>query len=105
MLTMIALFSYSKGWCQSSSSTGGCDSVLIAYDDLRTANIKMTQLKYANQKINLMDSIIKVDSVELNSLKVNNNKLVKNNKKIKTQRNIIFTTAIGLLGVIIGIIL
>ena len=105
MLTMIALLSYSKGWCQSNSSTGGCDSVLVAYDDLRTANIKMTQLKYANQKINFMDSIIKVDSVKLNSLKVINNNLIKNNKKIKKQRNTISTITIGLLGVIIGIIL
>lgn len=105
MLTMIALSSYSKGWCQSNSSTGGCDSVLVAYDDLRTANIKMIKLKYANQKINFMDSIIKVDSVELNSLKVINNNLIKNNKKIKKQRNTVSIITVGLLGVIIGMIL
>lgn len=105
MLVMIALSSYSRSWYQSNSSTGGGDSVLVAYDDLRTANIKMTQLKYANQKINIMDSIIKVDSVELNSLKVINNNLNKTNKKIKKQRNTISAIAIGLLGVIIGMIL
>lgn len=90
---------------QSSSSTGGVDSVMIAVEDLRTANIKMTQLKYAKKEIEIKDSIIKVDSIEIENLKSSVNDLNKKYNKIKKQRNILGISVIGLLGVIIGQIL
>lgn len=89
---MIAVLNCSKCWCQSNESpipsTGG-DSVTIAYSDLRIANAKMMQLKFANEKIDKLNSIVKLDSCEIIALK-NNLKISDiNNTKLRKQRNIL----------------
>lgn len=100
---MIALLSYSTSWCQSNvslSSTGEqcgkSDSVLISYDDIRTVNAKLIQLKYEkeiNDSLRVIikndDKIIKEYNNNIKSLNANINKTIK-------QRNII-----GLGGLII----
>lgn len=88
---MIAVLNCSKCWCQSNEpsipSTG--DSVMIAYSDLRIANAKMMQLKFANEKIDKLNSIVKLDSCEISALK-NNLKISDiNNTKLRKQRNIL----------------
>ena len=93
---MIALLSYSTSWCQSNvslSSTGEqcgkSDSVLISYDDIRTVNAKLIQLKYEkeiNDSLRVIikndDKIIKEYNNNIKSLNTNINKAIK-------QRNII----------------
>ena len=93
---MIALLSYSTSWCQSNislSSTGEqcgkSDSVLISYDDIRTVNAKLIQLKYEkeiNDSLRVIikndDKIIKEYNNNIKSLNTNINKTIK-------QRNII----------------
>lgn len=62
---------------------------MIAYSDLRIANAKMMQLKFANEKIDKLNSIVKLDSCEISALK-NNLKISDiNNTKLRKQRNIL----------------
>ena len=89
---MIALLNCSKCWCQSNKSsipsTGG-DSVTIAISDLRIANAKMMQLKFANEKIDKLNNIVKLDSCEISALKNNLKISDNNNTKLRKQRNIL----------------
>ena len=103
LLIMIALLSYSTSWCQSNSSLSSTgeqcvksDSVLISYNDIRTVNSKLIELKYEKEIndslrviINNDDKIIKEYNNNIKSLNANINKAIK-------QRNII-----GLGGLII----
>lgn len=104
---MIACTTYSRNSLVSSNSFyGGVgDSVLVAIEDLRTASIKMTQLNYELQKNAVLDSIIKVDSLQIKNLEEENKVLVDKNKKTKTQRNTLGIISIGFIGIIIGLIL
>lgn len=82
LLITIVLLSYSKCWSQNEvSSLQGGDSVLVAISDLKLANIKMTQLKFANEKIVTLSNIVKTDSCEIEVLKTINEELKKQNAK------------------------
>uniref|UniRef100_A0AAU8MIB3 Hemolysin XhlA n=1 Tax=Geladintestivirus 1 TaxID=3233133 RepID=A0AAU8MIB3_9CAUD len=107
LLLTIALLTYSKSYATNSIlSTGGeQDSALVSIEDLRKANIKMTQLKYAKQEIILKDSIIKVDSVYIEKLKKSNIDITNKAKTYKVQRNTVTSISVLLLGIIIGIVL
>ena len=95
-MIMIVLLSYSTSWCQSNvslSSTGEqcgkSDSVLISYDDIRSVDSKLIQLKYEkeiNDSLRVIisndDKIIKEYNNNIKILNTNINKVIK-------QRNII----------------
>lgn len=77
MIVLLCNCSYS--WCQSDapdtlSSTGGVnirDSVLIAIDDIKTANAKMIELKYEKQINANLREVIRTDSVLIDAMRIN----------------------------------
>ena len=91
------------------SSTGEVvqeDSVLISYDDLKVVNGKLIELKYEKETNNILRTIIRNDSLIIDTLTIDNirltsdiQKLNKSNKKYKKQRNIGF--GVGIIGIII----
>lgn len=91
------------------SSTGEVvqeDSVFISYDDLKVVNGKLIELKYEKETNNILRTIIRNDSLIIDTLTINNirltsdiHKLNKSNKKYKKQRNIGF--GVGIVGIII----
>ena len=104
---MIALSNCSLSWSESKntsyiSSTGdvkqvnneGDSLVLVPIEDLKLANMKMTELKY-EKEINLnLRNIIRNDSCiisDYEKLNVQNKKTI---KKVKTQRNVVGGVAI-----------
>ena len=90
------------------SSTGEVvqeDSVLISYNDLKIVNGKLIELKYENETNNILKTIIRNDSLIIDTLTVNNLRLIseiqtfnKSNKKYKKQRNI--GLGVGIAGII-----
>ena len=91
------------------SSTGEVvqeDSVFISYDDLKVVNSKLIELKYEKETNNILRTIIRNDSLIIDTLTIDNirltsniQKLNKSNKKYKKQRNIGF--CVGIIGIII----
>ena len=91
------------------SSTGEVvqeDSVCISYDDLKVVNGKLIELKYEKETNNILRTIIRNDSLIIDTLTIKNirltsdiQKLNKSNKKYKKQRNIGF--GVGIIGIII----
>lgn len=82
------------------------DSVFISYDDLKVVNGRLIELKYEKETNNLLRTIIRNDSLIIDTLTINNirltsdiHKLNKSNKKYKKQRNIGF--GVGIIGIII----
>ena len=108
---MIVLLNYSINSYSdtiNNSSTGELeqkDSVFISYDDLRTVNCKFIELKYEKETNNVLRTIIRNDSLIIDTLTVDNLRLTsevqtlnKSNKKYKKQRNVGF--GIGIVGII-----
>ena len=108
---MIALLSYSINLYANDyhiSSTGEVvqeDSVLISYNDLKIVNGKLIDLKYEKKTNNILRTIIRNDSLIIDTLTINNLRLTsevqtlnKTNKKYKKQRN--FGFGIGIAGII-----
>ena len=90
---MIVLLSYSSSWSEDNahpSFTGEVtqDSVLVAVDDLRAANVKMIELRYEKEINNSLKEIIKNDSVAIVALREDNNIAAAEAKKYKRQRNV-----------------
>lgn len=95
------------------SSTGEVvreDSVLISYDDLKVVNGKLIELKYEKETNNILRTIIRNDSLIIDTLTVNNFKLTsevqtlnKSNNKYKKQRNVGF--CVGIVGIIATILM
>ena len=91
------------------SSTGEVteeDSVSISYTDLKIVNSKLIELKYEKETNNILRTIIRNDSLIIDTLTINNirltsdiQKLNKSNKKYKKQRNVGF--GVGIIGIII----
>ena len=91
------------------SSTGEVvqeDSVFISYNDLKVVNGKLIELKYEKETNNILRTIIRNDSLIIDTLIIDNirltsdiQKLNKSNKKYKKQRNVGF--GIGIVGIII----
>ena len=91
------------------SSTGEViqeDSVFISYDDLKVVNGKLIELKYEKETNNILRTIIRNDSLIIDTLTIDNirltsdiQKLNKANKKYKRQRNVGF--GVGIIGIII----
>ena len=113
---MIALLSYSINLYANDyhiSSTGEVvqeDSVLISYNDLKVVNGKLIELKYEKETNNVLRTIIRNDSLIIDTLTINNLRLTsdvqilnKSNKKYKKQRNIGF--GIGIAGIITTILI
>ena len=100
MIVLLGCFINSYGNTINNSSTGELeqkDSVFISYDDLRTVNCKLIELKYEKETNTILRKIIKNDSIIIDTLIINNNKLTsdiqnlhKLNNKYKKQRNIGF---------------
>ena len=90
------------------SSTGEVidkDSIYISYTDLKIVNSKLIELKYEKETNTVLRKIIKNDSIIIDTLIINNNKLTsdiqnlhKVNNKYKKQRNIGF--GVGIAGII-----
>ena len=90
------------------SSTGEVvqeDSVLISYNDLKVVNGKLVELKYEKETNNILRTLIRNDSLIIDTLTINNLRLTsevkilnKSNKKYKKQRNVGF--GIGIVGII-----
>ena len=113
---MIALLSYSINLYANDyhiSSTGEVvqeDSVFISYDDLRTVNCKLIELKYEKETNNVLRNIIRNDSLIIDTLTTDNIRLISNvqtlnksNNKYKKQRNVGF--GIGIVGIITTILM
>lgn len=108
---MIALLSYSINLYANDyhiSSTGEVvqeDSVLVSYNDLKVVNGKLIELKYEKETNNILRTIIRNDSLIIDTLTIDNIRLAndiqrlnKANKKYKKQRNIGF--GVGMTGII-----
>ena len=90
------------------SSTGEVvqeDSVLISYNDLKVVNGKLFELKYEKETNNILRTIIRNDSLVIDTLTIDNLRLTtkiqtlnKLNKKYKKQRNVGF--GIGIAGIV-----
>ena len=90
------------------SSTGEVvqeDSVLISYNDLKVVNGKLIELKYEKETNNILRTIIRNDSLVIDTLTIDNLRLTtkiqtlnKLNKKYKKQRNVGF--GIGIAGIV-----
>lgn len=95
------------------SSTGKVvkeDSVLVSYNDLKVVNSKLIELKYEKETNNILRTIIRNDSLIIDTLTINNLRLTsevktlnKSNKKYKKQRNTGF--GIGIVGIITTILM
>jgi hypothetical protein len=90
---MIVLCLYSSSLLANNSRvpfTGGehKDSVYVSYDNLRVANAKMIELEYQKQINAKLNDIVISDSIIKETLKKNNNELLKTNNKYKKQLNI-----------------
>ena len=95
------------------SSTGEViqkDSVLISYNDLKVVNCKLIELKYEKETNNVLKTIIRNDSLIIDTLTINNIRLTSNiqtlnntNKRYKKQRNVGF--GIGIVGIITTILM
>ena len=104
MIVLLSCFINSYGNTINNSSTGELehkDSVLISYDDLRTVNYKLIELKYKKETNNVLKNIIRNDSLIIDTLTIDNLKLTsevqilnKLNKKYKKQRNVGFSFGI-----------
>ena len=86
------------------------DSVFISYNDLRTVNCKLIELKYEKETNNILRTIIRNDSLIIDTLTIDNIRLISNvqtlnksNKKYKKQRNVGF--GIGIVGIITTILM
>ena len=86
------------------------DSVLISYNDLKVVNGKLIELKYEKETNNVLRTIIRNDSLIIDTLTINNLRLTskvktlnKSNKKYKKQRNVGF--GIGRAGIIVTILM
>ena len=81
------------------------DSVLISYNDLKVVNGKLVELKYKKETNNILRTIIRNDSLVIDTLTIDNLRLTteiqtlnKSNKKYKKQRNVGF--GIGIAGIV-----
>ena len=86
------------------------DSVLISYNDLKVVNGKLVELKYKKETNNILRTIIRNDSLVIDTLTIDNLRLTteiqtlnKSNKKYKKQRNAGF--GIGIAGIIATILM
>lgn len=113
MLIMIVLLNYSiNSYGNDNISFTGepdSDSTLIAYSDLKIVNSKLIELEF-QKEINLkLQSIIKLDSIVIDTLLFNNNYLITENNKVnkkakryKKQRNV--AIGVGIVGIITTIV-
>ena len=113
---MIVLLSYSINLYASDyhiSSTGEVteeDSVSISYTDLKIVNSKLIELKYEKETNSILRTIIRNDSLIIDTLIFDNTRLTnkvqtlnKTNKKYKKQRNVGFS--VGIIGIITTILI
>ena len=112
VLITIALISCLSSSLQSrantSFSTGGVypdDSVLVSYNDLRSANAKIIELKYTKEINSKLKDIIKNDSIiqvkQANVINTTNKKV----KRFKNERNVFAgVSIISILAVIISVL-
>ena len=107
---MIALLSYSMNSLANEGdtipSTGGQDSILIAYDDLRKVNGKLIELEYEKKINNNLRNIIHNDSIAIDNLKSGIDRVYseadKRVKKAKKERNI--AGGVGIVAIVLLII-
>ena len=108
---MIALLSYSINLYANNyhiSSTGEIvqeDSILISYNDLKVVNGKLIELKYEKETNNILRTIIRNDSLVIDTLTIDTFRLAtevqtlnRSNKKYRKQRNAGF--GIGIIGIV-----
>lgn len=80
-------------------STGGQDSVLIAYDDLRKVNSKLVELEYEKNINKHLSSIIYNDSIAIhglrNRIQTMETDCERRVKNVKRERNIVSGIGIG----------
>lgn len=107
---MIALLSYSMNSLANEGdtipSTGGQDSVLIAYDDLRKVNSKLVELEYEKEINKNLRNIITNDSVAINNLRSRiydmDRDCDRRIKQVKKERNI--AGGIGIVAIVLFVI-
>lgn len=113
---MIVLLSYSINLYANDyriSSTGEVieqDSIFISYTDLKIVNSKLIELKYEKETNSILRTIIRNDSLIIDTLTFDNTRLInevqilnKSNKKYKKQRNIGF--GVGIVGIVTTILM
>ena len=107
---MIVLLSYSMNLLANESdlipSTGGQDSILIAYSDLRKVNAKLIELEYEREINKNLRNIITNDSVAINNLRSRiynmDRDCNRRVKQVKKERNI--AGGVGIVAIILLII-
>lgn len=113
MLIMIVLLNYSiNSYTNNNISFTGeldSDSTLIAYSDLKIVNSKLIELEFQKEINFKLQSIIKLDSIVIDTLLFNNNYLITENNKVnkkakryKKQRNV--AIGVGIIGIITTIV-
>lgn len=102
-LITIVLLSYSTNLlansCDTIPSTGGEDSILIAYNDLRKVNSKLVELKYEKEINKNLKNIISNDSIAIAGLhsRISDMDRIhqRNIRKLKKERNVAGGIGIG----------
>lgn len=100
---MIVLLSYSTNLLANEGdsilSTGGQDSILIAYSDLKKVNAKLIELEYEKEINKNLRNIITNDSVAIHSLRSRiynmDGDCNRRVKQVKRERNIVGGIGIG----------
>lgn len=107
MIALLSCFmSLLESNAQSISSKGGTpqDSVLISYDDLRTVNSKLVELKYEKDINKNLKEIIVNDSIVITGLSNYSATVAAKARSYKRERNILAGTSVALLlGLIISL--
>ena len=107
---MIVLLSYSTNLLANESdsipSTGGQDSILIAYSDLRKVNAKLIELEYEREINKNLRDIVNNDSIAISTLKSGISRISadadKRVKVAKRERNI--AGSIGIVAIVLLVI-
>lgn len=79
------------------------DSVLVSYEDLKLANIKLIEADYRNKQIEMYKQIISNDSSIISNYESLNNKINLDCKKYYSQRNI--CAGVAVIAIITSVIL
>lgn len=93
---ILSLLSYSNGYSQDSSSTGGIDSISISVDDVRKLNEKLIDYEYLKQEIKIYKDITYSQENQISILKEYNNDLTNKYNKEHKKANIFKEVSCGL---------
>lgn len=87
------------------SLTGGLDSIMVSYDDLRAANAKFVELEYEKKARRSLELVVANDSVIISTIS-EHNKVLREKIKKSDKKNTYLATGLGaaILALIISLI-